>query len=46
MGVGVRELTAESIHTAHTFLNDAAVWTGGAALIGEAALIGGGLWAQ
>ena len=40
MGVDARELTAESIHTAHTFLKDVAVSTG------EAALIGGGLWAQ
>jgi len=46
MGVGAQELTAESIPTAHTFLKDAVVWTGGVTLIGEAALIGGGLWAQ
>ena len=46
MGVGAQELTAESIPTAHTFLKDAVVWTRGAALIGEGALIGGGLWAQ
>jgi hypothetical protein len=45
MGVGVRELTAESIHTAYTFLKDEVVWIGGAASIGGAALIGGGLWA-
>lgn len=43
MGVGVQELTAESTPTAHTFLKDEVVWTGGVALIGEAALIGGGL---
>jgi hypothetical protein len=46
MGVGVQELTAESIPIAHTFLKDAVVGTAGVALIGEAALIGGGLRAQ